>query len=516
MKEIDTLIKVLLYIAMALIGGAVGYYIRKSTAEKLVGSAELEAQNVLINAERESDSLKKEALLEAKEEIYKMRTQAEAESDKRRKEINKFEKRLINKEDHLDKRSDELDRKDQSLNDQLKTVQSKDEQITELLETRIKELEKISGMTPDEAKELLLKDLEDEIIHESAIIIKEQEAKVKEESNKIARNIIADAIEKVAPEFVADATITTVQLPNEDMKGRIIGREGRNIRAIENMTGVDLIIDDTPEAVTLSSFDPVRREIARIALERLIVDGRIHPTRIEEVVKRSEVDVEDSIRDAGDDAVFELGIHDMARELKDTLGRLKYRTSYGQNALQHSIEVAQISAIIADMLGADVKLAKRAGLLHDIGKAIDHEYEETHVALGVDLAKRYKEHDVVIDAIASHHDDQEPQFIESIIVKAADALSAARPGARMETLQSYIKRLENLEAIANSFEGIERAYAVQAGREIRIIAEPTQVSESETTVLSREIANKIQNEMDYPGQIKVNVIRETRSIEYAK
>lgn len=445
-----------------------------------------------------------------------MRTEAEAENKKIRDEVNKFEKRLIQKEEQLDKKASNLERKDQSLIDQLKNVESKDKQVSELLEQRLTELERVSGYTTQQAKEVLLDELKNQVTHESAALIKEFENKTKEDADKIAQDIIATAIQKVSADYVSDVTVTTVSLPNDDMKGRIIGREGRNIRAIEQMTGVDLIIDDTPEAVTISSFDPVRREVARIALEKLIMDGRIHPTRIEEVVKKAEKEVDQSIKEAGEDAAFELGIHDMHPEIKKVLGRLKYRTSYGQNALKHSIEVAQLAAVIADQLGANVRLAKRGGLLHDIGKALDHEFEETHIAIGVDLAKRYKEPDVVLDSIASHHGDKEPEFVESVIVKAADALSAARPGARRETLQSYIKRLENLEEIANSFEGIERAYAVQAGREIRIIAQPENISESEMIVLSRDIAKKIEAEMEYPGQIKVNIIRETRAVEYAK
>ncbi len=509
-------IEYVIYVIIGIVGIVFGYMMRKQTAEREIGSAETHAKNLIIDAERESESIKKEALLEAKEEIHKMRSEAEEESKKRREENSEHEKRLANKEDQLDKKATNLERKDQSLTDRMKQMEEKEKRIEDLLGQRVTELERISGYTAQQAKEVLLEELKSEVVHESAAIIKEYENKTKEESEKIAKNVIANAVQKVSADYVPELTVTTVSLPNDDMKGRIIGREGRNIRAIESLTGVDLIIDDTPEAVTISSFDPVRREVARLALEKLITDGRIHPTTIEEVVERAGKEVEQSIKDAGEDAVFELGIHDIHPEIKKTLGRLKYRTSYGQNALRHSIEVAQISAFIADQLGTDVRLAKRAGLLHDLGKAIDHEFEATHVALGVDLAKRYKEPSAVIDAIESHHGDKEPTHIEAIIVQAADALSAARPGARRETLQSYIKRLEKLEEIANSFEGIEKAFAVQAGREVRIVVKPESITESEMIVLSRDIAKRIENEMEYPGQIKVNIIRETRAIEYAK
>ncbi len=504
------------YIITIILGIGIGYFIRKQSAEAKIGSAESHAKNLIIDAERQSESVKKEALLAAKEEIHKMRSEAEEESKKRREENSEFERRLANKEDQLDKKAINLERKDQSLTDKLRLVEEKENRAEEILSERIQELERISGYSSQMAKEVLLEELKHEVVHESASIIKEYENKTKEESERIARNVIANAVQKVSADYVAELTVTTVSLPNDEMKGRIIGREGRNIRAIESLTGVDLIIDDTPEAVTISSFDPVRREVARIALEKLITDGRIHPTRIEEVVEKAQIEVDRSIKEAGEDAVFELGLHDIHPEIIKVLGRLKYRTSYGQNALRHSIEVARISALIADQLGSDVRMAKRAGLLHDLGKAIDHEFEATHVSLGVDLAKRYKEPDPVINAIQSHHGDAEMIFLESVIVQAADALSAARPGARRETLQSYIKRLETLEEIANSFEGIEKAFAVQAGRELRIVVKPENISESEMIVLSRDIAKRIEHEMEYPGQIKVNIIRETRAIEYAK
>lgn len=496
---------------------------RKNSAEKTIGSAENHAQSLIIDAEKESERIKKEALVEAKDEIFKMRSEAEEENRKWRDENSKFELRLNNREDQLDKRLSQLESREvslesreQSLNDRISNISEKETRVDSLLEERLSELERISGYTSNEAKEILLKELEDDIVHESAAIIKEYENKTKEESEKIARNIIANTVQQVASDYLPEITVTTVDLPNDEMKGRIIGREGRNIRAIEAMTGVDLIIDDTPEAVTVSSFDPVRREVARLALERLITDGRIHPTRIEEAVEKSEKEVDRIVKEAGEDAVFELGLHDIHPEIRKTLGRMKFRYSYGQNALRHSIEVARISGLIAEQLGTDPKVAKRAGLLHDLGKAIDHEFDQTHIDLGIDLAKKYNEPPEVIDAIATHHGDVEPKYIESIIVMAADTLSAARPGARRETLQAYIKRLEKLEEIANSFEGIDKTYAVQAGRELRIIVEPEKISESEMTVLSRDIAKRIEDEMEYPGHIKVNVIRETRSVEYAK
>ncbi len=509
-------IEYIFYLIIGIVSFIVGFVVKSLNSKGKADSIEEIAKRKLIDAERESESMKKEILLEAKEEIHKMRSEADRENRDRRNEVNKLEKRLLNKEEQLDKRANNLEKKDESLIQQIKNVEEKEARIDELISRRTTELERVSGLTSQQAKEVLLEELKSDVTQESAAIIREFETKTKEESNKIAMNVIATAVQKVASDYVAELTVTTVSLPNDDMKGRIIGREGRNIRAIESLTGVDLIIDDTPEAVTLSSFDPVRREIARISLEKLIQDGRIHPTRIEELVEKATKEVGSSIKEAGETALFDLGIHGVHPEIVKVLGRLKYRTSYGQNALKHAIEVAQISAVIADQIGADVKMAKRAGLLHDLGKALDHEFEATHVALGVDLCRKYKESDIVINAIESHHGDVEPKYIESVIVQAADAISAARPGARRETLQSYIKRLEKLEEIANSFTGIDKSFAVQAGREIRIIVKPEDISESEMVVLGRDIAKRIEDEMEYPGQIRVNIIRETRQVDYAK
>lgn len=427
-----------------------------------------------------------------------------------------MERRVLHKEETLDRKSESMEKKDEQLNKKSKLLDEREESINELYEKQTLELERLSGLTSDEAKDLLLNDIKKEITHESAIMIKDMEAKAKEEADKKAREIITTAIQRCAADHVAESTVTVVALPNDEMKGRIIGREGRNIRTLETLTGIDLIIDDTPEAVVLSGFDPIRREVARIALEKLIVDGRIHPARIEEMVEKAKKEVDNIIREEGEQAAFDTGVHGLHPEIIKLLGRLKYRTSYGQNVLKHAIEVSHLSGIMAAELGADVKIAKRAGLLHDLGKAVDHEVEGPHVDIGADLARRYKESKEVIHGIMAHHGDVEPQTIEAVLVQAADAISAARPGARRESLENYIRRLEKLEEIANSFEGVERSFAIQAGREIRILVKPEEIGESQIVHTARDIVKKIESELDYPGQIKVNVIRETRAIEYAK
>ena len=445
-----------------------------------------------------------------------MRTDIERESRERRNELQKLEKRLVHKEEIIDRKSESIEKKEELIVEKVNELEEKEKDLNELYTRQVNELERLSGLSSDEAKELLLEDVRKEIIHESAIMIKEMENKAKEEAEKKAREIISIAIQKCAADHVTESTVTVVPLPNDEMKGRIIGREGRNIRTLETLTGIDLIIDDTPEAVVLSGFDPIRREVARIALEKLIVDGRIHPARIEEMVEKAKREVDSIIREEGEQAAFETTVHGLHHELLKLLGRLKYRTSYGQNVLRHSIEVSHLAGVMAAELGADIKIAKRAGLLHDIGKAVDHEVEGPHVAIGVDLAKRYKESKEVLHAIEAHHGDVEPVTVEAVLVQAADAISAARPGARRETLEAYIKRLEKLENIANSFEGIEKSYAIQAGREVRIMVKPEIINDDEILHTAREIVKRIEDELDYPGQIKVNVIRETRAIEYAK
>lgn len=491
-------------------------YIRKVVAEGKIKSAEMAAQNIIDEAYKKAETNKKELLLEAKEEVHKMRNDVEREIRERRNELQKLERRLVHKEETIDRKSESLERKDEVLNKKIRDLEAKEASVDELYQKQVEELERLSGLTSEEARELLLNDIRKEITHEAAIMIKDIESKAKEEAEKKAREVISYAIQKCAADHVAETTVTVVSLPNDEMKGRIIGREGRNIRTLETLTGIDLIIDDTPEAVILSGFDPIRREVARIALEKLIVDGRIHPARIEEMVEKARKEVDNYIREQGEQATFDTGVHGIHSELIKLLGRLKFRTSYGQNVLKHSIEVSHLAGLMAAELGADVKIAKRAGLLHDIGKAVDHEVEGPHVDIGVDLTRKYRESKEVIHAIEAHHGDVEPQTVEAVLVQAADAISAARPGARRETLEAYIKRLEKLEEIANSFEGIEKSFAIQAGREIRIMVKPEIVSDEHIIHTAREIVKRIENELEYPGQIKVNLIRETRAIEYAK
>ena len=495
---------------------AAGVLYRKKVAEKQIGSAEEEARRIINEAIKGGESKKREMLLEAKEEIHKSRSEYEQEVKERRAEVSKQERRLQQKEEALDKKINLHEKKEDELAKKIAAIDKKQEEVDSLKRSQMEVLEKISGLTQDEAKAYILKDVEDDVRHETAMKIKEIEAQMKEEADQTAREIIATAIQRCAADHAAETTVSVVPLPNDEMKGRIIGREGRNIRTLETLTGVDLIIDDTPEAITLSSFDPVRREIARLALEKLIVDGRIHPARIEEMVEKSRREVEQIIKSEGERATFETGIHGIHPELIKILGRLRYRTSYGQNVLQHSIEVAHIAGMMASELGLDPVPARRAGLLHDIGKAIDHEVEGSHVQIGVDLAKKYKESPAIIHAIEAHHGDVEAKTVVACLVQAADAISAARPGARRENVENYIKRLEKLESIANETPGVSSSFAIQAGREIRIIVNPDKVSDDAMVLLARDIAKKIENELDYPGQIKVNMVRETRAIDYAK
>ena len=495
-----------------------GLYLIKSNKDKAekIGNAEEKARNIIDEALKAAETKKREGLLELKEETLRNKNELERESKERRSELQKFEKRVLAKEEALDRKADSLEKRESQLTSREDKLNKRQAEVDALSEKRVQELERISGLTSEQAKDYLLKTVEDEVKHETAMLVKELETRAKEEAGKKAKEYVVTAIQKCAADHVAETTISVVPLPNDEMKGRIIGREGRNIRTLETMTGVDLIIDDTPEAVILSSFDPIRREVARIALEKLIVDGRIHPARIEEMVEKAQKEVETMIREEGEAATLEVGVHGIHPELVRLLGKMKFRTSYGQNALKHSIEVAQLSGLLAAEIGVDVRMAKRAGLLHDIGKSVDHEMEGSHIQIGVDLCKKYKESPIVINAVESHHGDVEPTSLIACIVQAADTISAARPGARRETLETYTNRLNQLEDITNSFKGVEKSFAIQAVREIRVMVVPEQVSDADMILLARDIAKQIEAELEYPGQIKVNVIRESRVMEYAK
>ena len=516
--EFNTLCLILSIAAVVLcaVFFAAGILYRKKVAEKQIGSAEEEAKRIINEAIKGGENKKREMLLEAKEEIHKSRSEYEQEVKERRAEVSKQERRLQQKEEALDKKIDLHEKKEDELAKRIAAIDKKQEEVESLKRSQMEVLEKISGLTQEEAKAYILKGVEENVRHETAMKIKEIEAQMKEEADQTAREIIATAIQRCAADHAAETTVSVVPLPNDEMKGRIIGREGRNIRTLETITGVDLIIDDTPEAITVSSFDPVRREVARLALEKLIADGRIHPTRIEDMVEKARREVDHTIKVEGERATFETGVHNLHPELIKLLGRQKYRTSYGQNVLNHSIEVAHIAGLMASELGVDVTLAKRAGLLHDLGKSVDHEMEGSHVQLGVELAKKYKENPVVINAIEAHHGDVEPQTVIACLVQAADAISAARPGARRENVENYIRRLEKLEELTSSFPGVEKSYAIQAGREVRIMVKPEEVTEDNMILLAHDVARKIEAELEYPGQIKVNVIRETKAVEYAK
>ncbi len=493
---------------------AISYRIK--FVESKVGSAEERAREIIDDALKTAETKKREALLEAKEESLRTKNELDKEIKERRSELQRYEKRVLTKEETLDRKTEAIEKKESKLSSKEAEVERIRSEVEELHTKRLQELEKISGLTSEQAKDYLLKTVEDEVKHETAMLVKELENKAKEEVNKKAKEYVVTAIQKCAADHVAETTISVVQLPNDEMKGRIIGREGRNIRTLETLTGVDLIIDDTPEAVILSAFDPIRREVARIALEKLIVDGRIHPARIEEMVEKAQKEVEVMIREEGEAATLEVGVHGIHPELIKLLGRMKFRTSYGQNALKHSIEVAHLAGLLAGEIGVDVRLAKRAGLLHDIGKSVDHDMEGSHIQIGVDLCRKYKESPIIINAVESHHGDVEPETLIACIVQAADTISAARPGARRETLETYTNRLKQLEDITNSFKGVDKSFAIQAGREVRVMVVPEQVNDEEMILLARDVSKQIEAELEYPGQIKVNVIRESRVIDYAK
>ena len=516
MGPLEIILIVLGGVALLAVGCGIGIAFRKRIAEREIGSAEQEATRIINEAIRSGESRKKEMLLEAKDEIHKSRTEHEKEVKERRAELSKQERRLQLKEETLDKKSEAFEKKEEELARRMAEVAAAKEEAEAVKKAHLATLEQISGLSQEQAKKFLLENVETEVRHETAMKIKEIEQQMKDEAEEKAREVISIAIQRCAADHAAEATVSVVPLPNDEMKGRIIGREGRNIRTLETITGVDLIIDDTPEAITVSSFDPVRREVARLALEKLIGDGRIHPTRIEDMVEKARKEVDRTIREEGERACYETGVHGLNPELIKILGRQKYRTSYGQNVLNHSMEVAHIAGLMASELGVDVTLAKRAGLLHDLGKSIDHEVEGSHVQLGADLARKYKENPVIVNAIEAHHGDVEPKTVIAVLVQAADAVSAARPGARRENVENYIRRLQKLEELTGSYPGVEKAFAIQAGREVRIMVKPEEVTEDNMIILARDIAKKIESELEYPGQIKVNVIRETKAVEYAK
>ena len=509
-------VAVVLVIVSAVISHFVTVSNLKKNAESKIGNAENKAREIIDDAVKTAEAKKKESLLEIKEESIKNKNELERESKERRSELQRYEKRVLSKEEALDKRSEAIEKREASFTAKEEQLKQREKKVDELSQQRVQELERISGLTSEQAKEYLLKTVEEDVKHDTAKMIKEMEAQAKEEADKKAKECVVTAIQRCAADHVAETTISVVQLPNDEMKGRIIGREGRNIRTLETLTGVELIIDDTPEAVVLSGFDPIRREVARIALEKLIVDGRIHPARIEEMVEKAQKEVDSMIREEGESAALEVGVHGIHPELIKLLGRMKFRTSYGQNALKHSIEVAQLSGLLAGEIGLDVRVAKRAGLLHDIGKSIDHDVEGSHIQIGVDLCRKYKESATVINAVEAHHGDVEPESLIACVVQAADTISAARPGARRETLETYTNRLKQLEDIANQFKGVEKSFAIQAGREIRIMVVPEQVSDADMVLLARDIAKQVEFELEYPGQIKVNIIRESRVTDYAK
>ena len=514
---VPVIIAVLVTLVIAVpVAAIVATNIHEQKIKKIIGDADTKAREITDKASKAAEELKREKLLEVKEESIRQKNELEKEARDRRAEAQRLEKRAQQKEEAVDKKAEAVEKREQNCNAREEELNRQKEKIAKLNEDRVRELERISGLTSEQAKEYLLKIVEDDVKHESALMIKEYESRAKEEADKKAREYVVNAIQRCAADYVAESTISVVQLPNDEMKGRIIGREGRNIRTLETMTGVDLIIDDTPEAVILSAFDPIRREIARIALEKLIIDGRIHPAKIEEMVEKAKKEVDTEIREEGEAACLEVGVPNIHPEMIKLLGRMKFRTSYGQNALKHSIEVAELSGLLASEIGLDVRMAKRAGLLHDIGKSVDHEMEGSHIQLGSDICRKYKESPIVINAVESHHGDVEPTSLIACIVQAADTISAARPGARRETLDAYTKRLKQLEDITNSFKGVEKSFAIQAGREVRVMVVPDQVNDAEMVLMAHDIAKRIEDEMEYPGQIKVNIIRESRVTDYAK